>query len=219
MIYVDLDGTVADFTKSMLALVNERDGKSYGLVDVTNFRYKGLFADGMKWASYVKNWESFWMDMELLPWAYALVEVANRAPQGFAFLTCSPITSLIYRQAWLRKKFKKILSHPDRRLIFTENKALVVNRTYDIMVDDRPDFVTSKFGVLPALIVDSPYSQEVSTVFRKSPEEIIDILSDWNKMMEWKKEFHRERFAVLSKEQNDQANKDGNPCGPCQGDK
>lgn len=206
MLYIDLDGTIADFGASMIDRINRKEGTSYIHADIKTWDLRDVLPAGKTWDDYTDL--GFWLNMQPLPWARELLSAAWDAygVHGWmAFLTSSPPSSIACRAEWLDNTFGDLLPcKVSDMLIWAEKKKFVVKKD-DILIDDKNDFVLQG---LPTLLLEQPYNyinhpdlsayarRMANHCCRRTASDIVWLLKHPHYMQEWRDfyEEHREEF-------------------------
>jgi len=177
MIYVDVDGVLADFNGRILTNYNAKHGTKWTNDDVTDWEYQTIFHAGQRWQDYIDP--GFWLDLELLPWAQRLVKAVRDTRQNYAFLTYIP-DETADRRHWLNWHFTKELGDPPGdRMIIAKRKELVVHSN-DLLIDDAPRNIKAvrKNGAT-VMALAQPWNQSVWG--RMSPEQVIQNLERYKR--------------------------------------
>ena len=169
MLYIDVDGTLADLVGPLLKALNTEAGTNWKHEDVTEPVMLSILPLGRAWHDYATA-PDFWLTLPLLPWAGRLMDSVWKSGQPYAYLTALlPLPDgsrnvLDDRRRWLDKHFPGT----SERLVVATRKELVVHPG-DILIDDHPSTIDTvqKMGayVLP---LRQPWNPE-----GLSPEQVI----------------------------------------------
>ena len=182
MIYVDVDGVLAEFVDELLRRYNRKYGTNIAKEHITDWQLS-QFLEHEYWDIMAE--QGFWESLELTPLAHKLVDIIEtKYPDKFAFLTSlyhdKTPNAAAERARWLKRNFG---SSMPSKLVVANHKGLVA-KPGDIIIDDAPHHVTeaAKNGAVP-IVVDQPWNKELYNGvphFRikmdSSMEDIIEII-------------------------------------------
>ena len=144
ILYLDVDGVIADLQGSIVERVNHRKGTNWTAEDIQGWGWEPVIPEDENWWDYTHDW-GFWAKLPLYPWSKDLVTAALQSGMPLAFLSALPLTppEILYaRRSWLDENFKcPQMARPSKRLVCAEMKDLVVHRG-DLLIDDREDNLT-----------------------------------------------------------------------------
>ena len=177
MIYIDVDGVIADYIGALLAVYNQRHGTSVTNDDVKDFFMESVLKPGQKWEDYSPDYKT----IPVLPWAHQLVAAVRKIGKPYAFLSAllalpdGSRNILDDRRWWLDQNFACPGDNPSDRLVVATRKDLVVHEG-DLLIEDGPMNVEAvrKAGG-QVLVVAQPWNTEVPD--RLSPDAILWILA------------------------------------------
>lgn len=131
IIYLDIDGVLANWTKSMCL------GLGYPYPKNTEFETSYWLRDhfSRKQIDDVADSVEFWQNIELYPWADEIVEIVDKCSDKWFFLTKPmPFSSCWHGKAlWIMKHFPK---HLDKLIIITGSKSKCCQGGDTILIDD-----------------------------------------------------------------------------------
>ncbi len=180
MIFIDVDGVLADFVGAALQRINSARGTDWKTTDVTSWSFKGILnSEGEIW-KFTRDdgiFYRFWRDLRPYPWAKGLVGATRYTGREVAFLTTLPYfqpESFKSRYFWLEEQFGNLIKSPGERMIVTSRKDLVFHEK-DIAIDDNPTNIklARQIGAI-GLALAQPWNVEIED--RMSPEELIQLL-------------------------------------------
>lgn len=141
---IDMDGTVANYEKAMLAALEHvlegHDSVHHPLSDETYDRIKLL----------IKQQHGFWLGLEPIPFGLKIAEELERLGFKLMVLTKGPVRST---NAWTEKVQWCAKWLPNAEVTVTHDKGLVYGM---VLVDDYPDYIRRWLEWRPRGIVLMP---------------------------------------------------------------
>ncbi len=143
ILYMDVDGVLADMVGALVARVNAKNGTNWKPDDVESWDWEPIIKPPDIWWNYTGD-AKFWGTLPVLPLAQDLMRAALGTGMPVAFLSSLAIkTHGIWdaRRNWLAKHFTSPqMADPGTYLIAAERKDLVVHDG-DLLIDDSEDNV------------------------------------------------------------------------------
>jgi len=183
IIYVDVDGVLANWVQGLLSRINEAHGTSY-VHDDWNSWDASIVPKGKKWWDYTSDRE-FWQHLPLYPWARELFMHAKVTGMPMAFLSSLPVKTpdvLEARREWLDEHMQGLWKwKPSEHLISANKKELVVHAG-DLLIDDSPTNVNAVRNIVGAEVwcLAQPWNRGI-TQDRLSPNVILHRLEHLRK--------------------------------------
>lgn len=111
VIYVDMDGVVADFPK----------------------KWKSMFGDKLDLYQIPPTPEGFYRDLEIMPGAYESIQILSKYFDVYFLSTAEwgNLSSWVDKRVWIEEKFGKL---GYKKLILSHNKSLNLGK---YLIDDR----------------------------------------------------------------------------------
>lgn len=175
VILLDVDGVLANFSKSFLAVANEVCGTEVKFDDITDYNIYSFFpADKKQEVKARISEEGFCSSIEVLPGAQEAVEELKKIANVYTLSAPVDSKTWVYeRDLWLRNNFG--ISHHNQ--IFTHSKHLVFGH---VLIEDSFDNVAvwARFnpGGKLGLLWETPYN-------KNSNQAVIYRSNSWNDIL------------------------------------
>lgn len=160
-VYCDLDGVLANFIAA---------AENFFQMDIAtdNTAFNKMWDRSNGWPHLMKQWPTFWMDLEPMPHALQLWKVI--APYHPSILTAFPSgwqSAATGKLIWCKRHLPKFGYHPDQKFHAVERSekkkfALQLDGTPNILIDDYQKNINEwqRVGGIGILYVDSATSAE-----------------------------------------------------------
>lgn len=151
---IDLDGTVANFNKGMLTILNETRNPIEPEYTSKELDNPAPWLEARMW--YIKRHPGFWRNLEPIPLGLKVVKLIENAGFHLNVLTKGPKKTT---SAWTEKADWAAIHLPDAHVTVTTDKGLVYGK---VLFDDWPDYITRWLEWRPrglVLMLDHPWNQ------------------------------------------------------------
>lgn len=159
IVLIDMDGTIADFNKSLLKKIKEMGMGDLEKKDMTHFRTEKNFSIE-HWSDIINiiSQKDFYFDLESIEDSIKYVKEIFAHPEIDAFFCTSPLLSeycIPEKQKWIIKYFGEEYL---KKIIFSKDKTLVLG---DILIDDKPlvEGIREKNQSWEHIYFDQPYNR------------------------------------------------------------
>ncbi len=197
-IFLDIDGVLADFHRTILDRWNEEHHTAHITADWDDWNGTKIFGEDKSWWEYTKE-PGFWSNLDEIQGASALVNMIKNSGLPWAFLTClyldkSPLAAQ-ERADWIEHRFGK---EARSRLLITagDTKANVVHKG-DILIDDRAKYIREANDIgATAFCFHRPWNSEIVGSYR-TLHDLREALSAKIKELVWEPTTYSELGTVI----------------------